>query len=131
MSRRAYDIIINVLLFYFVSSILTGFLIRDNSLAVKLLLGLGFGVLMAFTPQILQFFKITVNNWSSLLLSLISGFLYFFVLRATGFAEFGATSIDFGLPGLMLQLNDFLSTLLFVSFVTAALSVLLKSINKG
>ncbi len=132
MPIKIYEVIINLLIFYFLESVVNGVTIREGNLIASIILGLIFGLLMASVLRMLQFFKISVNVWSSLLLSIIVSFVFFFILYTGvgGVAIFGPSTIDFGISGLVLVLPDALSTLLFLSLISAITSVGLKQLAK-
>lgn len=130
MNTRLYEVIINLLLFYFVTSVINGVTIREGNLLSTIIVGIVFGVLMAAVPQMLGFFKINVNTWASLLLSIMLSFIFLFILSTLGIALFTAATIDLGLPGLIITLNDGISSLLFLSVLIALFSVGLKQLGK-
>ncbi|MBL8015094.1 MAG: hypothetical protein JNK26_02820 [Candidatus Doudnabacteria bacterium] len=130
MNTRIYEVIINLLLFYFVTSVINGVTIREGNLLSTIIVGIVFGVLMAAVPQMLGFFKINVNTWASLLLSIMLSFIFLFILSTLGIAVFAAAVIDLGLPGLVIAINDAISSLLFLSVLIALLSVGLKQLGK-
>lgn len=130
MNTRIYEVIINLLLFYFLTSVVNGVAVREGNLLSTILVGVVFGVLMATVPNILQFFKITVNVWSSILIAVVLSFIFMFVLSTLGIAVFSAATIDLGIPGLVITLNDPITSLLFLSVLSAVLSVGLKQLGK-
>lgn len=130
MNTRIYEVIINLLLFYFLTSVVNGVAVREGNLLSTILVGVVFGVLMAAVPNILQFFKITVNVWSSILIAVVLSFIFMFVLSTLGIAVFSAATIDLGIPGLVITLNDPITSLLFLSVLSAVLSVGLKQLGK-
>ena len=104
---------------------------NGDSLALDVLIGLVFGAIMAYTPEVLAFFKISVNAWSSLLISIVLSFIFFFVASSLlGVIAFGATDTNLGFADVVLQLPDALSTLIFVSLISALGSVSLKQLSK-
>ncbi|MCA9379473.1 hypothetical protein KC640_03525 [Candidatus Dojkabacteria bacterium] len=131
MPKKIYAALTNMLLFYFILGLVSGMSVNGDSLALDVLIGLVFGAIMAYTPEVLAFFKISVNAWSSLLISIVLSFIFFFVASSLlGVIAFGATDTNLGFADVVLQLPDALSTLIFVSLISALGSVSLKQLSK-
>jgi hypothetical protein len=133
MLKKAYIVIVNALLFFFIVSIVNGVVINAGNVWTKTVIGVLFGLLMLIVPNLLQFFKISVNMWSRLLLSIVLAFVFFFVLYSGigGLASFGPTLIDVGLGGALIKIADGLGTLVFVTLVTALGSVGIHRLSQG
>lgn len=133
MSKRLYEVIVNMLLFFFILTAVTGVEIQGGNLAARLIIGLIFGVLMAYAGVILQFFKINVNTWSILLVSVILAFLFFFALSTGlgGIVKFGGGKLDLGIAGMVVAIADKISMLIFLAVVSALASVGLKKLGKN
>lgn len=132
MYKKVYYVIVNMLLLYFILGLVNGISVNGGNLAMNVMIGLVFGLLMAYTPEILKFFKISVNTWSSLLISIVVSFIFFFVTSSLlHLVAFGATSTNLGFADMVLKLPDALSTLIFVSLVSALGSVGLKQLGKS
>ena len=118
--RKAYMVIVNALLFYFVVAIVNGVKIRGGLLIDVIVASLIFGILMASITWILKFFKITVNLPSKLLMSIVLSFVFFFLIYngILGIGSIGASVVDFGLGGASALKFDAVGTLIFVSIVS-------------
>lgn len=125
--KRSYITLRNALLFFFVINVFSGIDIKGGNLAANISTALIFGILMTLIPFMLGFFRINVNLGSRFLLSAVVNFIVFLLIY-TGLWEIGSIGgsvIDLGLwPGTIIRLDP-MGTLLGVSVVLAAGSVLL------
>jgi hypothetical protein len=118
--RNLYIIIINALLFFFVVKVVNGVIIRDGILAAVIIAALIFGALMLSVPAILKFFKMNVNIWSKILLSIVLSFIFFFMVYngVLGIGSIGRSEISLGLGIGSALVLDSITTLIFVSVVS-------------
>ncbi len=133
MLKKAYIVIVNALLFFFLVSVVNGVQINSGNVWTKSLIGALFGILMLLVPNLLQFFKISVNMWSRLLLSIVMSFIFFFFLYSGigQISSFGPTVIDLGIGGALITIADGLGTLVFVSVLSALASVGINRLSQG
>ena len=128
--KNIYILIRNFLLFYFLEEIFNGISISQGLLG-KLFIAFIFGFVMMIVPNMLTFFKISVNAGSMFLMSLVLAFLFFFLLSngLFGVARITSSSINLGLDGSPSLNLDQTGTLMLVSIVSALLSVWLDKIS--
>lgn len=132
--KKAYVVIVNALLFYYLVSIFNGVAIKGNSIISVTLVGIVFGLVMMSVPSILQFFKITNTTGAKLLLSLVLSFIFFFILHSGvgNIASIGKTTINLDLTKKAeIVLNSALQTLVIVSILSAFASVGLQKLSQG
>jgi hypothetical protein len=99
----------------------------------KLLVGLLFGLLMAFLPSILKFFKLPVNAGSLMLIGVVAAFIFYFVgfylidlfsVSSTAVVETGIKDLDF-------KMEDRTVAFVVLSVVSATFSMILETISNN
>lgn len=132
--RNLYIVFRNVLVFCFVIVVFgASNILKDNSVASILGVGIVFGVSMMLVPNILKFFKLPVNNGSHFLMSIIISFLFFFIgLYIFNFLKIpSGGSIDFGISFIPpLKLQDRTVALVILSLFTTITSSLLDYLGR-
>ena len=126
--KRIFVILLNLLVFFFVMNIFTptiqvqgisGFTQTINSIVV----GLIYGICMMMVPNILKFFKLSVQTSSMYLMSIFVSFLFFFISRYFfNLINLGTGNITI-IPGIIISLPDQTVTIVFLSIITAIFSV--------
>ncbi len=130
--KKVFTVVINALLFFFIVGVVSGVTIYNGTLISVIIAALIFGLLMLAVIFILKFFKINVNFWSKLLLSVVLAFVFFFMIYngILGIGSISSSVVDFGLGITVLRL-DALGTLIFVSLVSGAASAGLDWLSKA
>lgn len=126
-------IIQNILVFFFIWAIFRKSVLIGGGLFVdELGAAVIFGVITAFTPNILKFFKLPVNGGSTFLITLILTFLYLF-LQFSVFNVINLTrqSINLGIDFIgEIPLDDKTYALVILSIMLSVLSVLMDFLRK-
>lgn len=78
--KELYLILRNSAVFFLITTLFGNSILLPTDLIYKLMLALGFGVMIFAIPFTLKFFKIPVNNASELLLGGIFCFVYFLIV---------------------------------------------------
>ncbi len=132
MLARVYKISVNALLFYFVVDVIDGVSVSGDNLSLKVLVSLLFGFLMWAVIPILEFFKITINTWSMLLMGMVLSFGFLLVLYSgiLGIGAIGPSRIDLGIINGSIIMLDTMGTLVFSAVITGASSVVMDQLQK-
>lgn len=123
MSKNAYIVAINALLFFFIINAVNGVVIRTNSLLDKVFASLLFGLIILAVPFLLGFFKVTINFWSKFLLTTVICFAFFFLIyqKVIGIGSIVGSTINLGF-GLNPIVLDDVGTLIVAAVLSALLS---------
>jgi len=118
--RNLYIVIVNALLFFFIVKVVNGVHISDGILAAVIIAALIFGGLMLSVPALLKFFKMNVNVWSKLLLSIVLSFIFFFMIYngVLGIGSISRSEISLGLGIGSALVLDSITTLIFASLAS-------------
>lgn len=133
MAPKVYKTILNILIFFFVWSIFRKAMIIGGGVFIdEFSAALIFGILTAFTPNVLKFFKLPVNGGSTLLITLILTFLYLFLqISVLNFMNLTGQSINLGIDLIgSIELQDKTYALVVLSVTLSALSVLMDYLKK-
>ncbi|CAG1022574.1 hypothetical protein DOJK_01760 [Patescibacteria group bacterium] len=131
--KKIYLIVQNILVFFFVWAIFRKTLIIGGSLFVdEFMVALLYGLLIAFTPNLLKFFKLPVNFGSLFLITLIISFLYFFVeISVLNIINLTGQNLNLGLDFVgTIVLEDKTYALVLLSVITSLLSVSMELLKK-
>ena len=123
----------NVLIFFFVWAIFRKTVIIGGGIFIdELSVALVFGLIAAFTNNVLKFFKLSVNLGSTFLITLILTFLYLF-LQMSVFNVINLTGqgINLGIELLgEIQIQDKTYALVLLTILLSSLSVLMEYLKK-
>lgn len=126
-------IVQNILVFFFVWAIFRkSVLIGGGQFVDELGAAIVFGIITAFTPNILKFFKLPVNGGSTFLITLILTFLYLF-LQFSVFNVINLTrqSLNLGIDIIgEISLDDKTYALVILSILLSVLSVIMDFLRK-
>jgi hypothetical protein len=123
---KVYRIVLNILIFFFVWAIFEkSILIGGGQFVDKLGAALVFGLITAFVPNILKFFKLPVNTGSTFLITLILTFLYLFIqLSVFNTMNLTGQSVNLGIDLIgQIQIQDKTNALVLLSLLLSSLSV--------
>lgn len=132
MGHKAYVVLRNALLFFFIVTAIDGIIIAGGTLAEKIIVALVYGLLIMFIPFLLGFFKITKNFWSQMLMAVIISFIFFFLMYngAFGIGSIRGGVTDIGIANMVLRL-DAIGTLIVASLSSALASIGLDSLSRS
>ncbi len=123
----------NILIFFFVWAIFRKTVIIGGGIFIdELSVALVFGLIAAFTNNVLKFFKLSVNLGSTFLITLILTFLYLF-LQMSVFNVINLTGqgINLGIELLgEIQIQDKTYALVLLTILLSSLSVLMEYLKK-
>jgi len=123
----------NLLIFFFVWAIFRKTVIIGGGIFIdELSVALVFGLIAAFTNNVLKFFKLSVNLGSTFLITLILTFLYLF-LQMSVFNVINLTGqgINLGIELLgEIQIQDKTYALVLLTILLSSLSVLMEYLKK-
>lgn len=130
--KEVYVTLRNMLLFFFIVAVFSGtIIVRNNTVADKVIVGLVFGLVMAFLPMILKFFKLPVNTGSLLLVGIVFSFLFYFLgLYVIEFISITGGRVDVGISDLDFTFEDKTVALVVLSVTSAFLSIVLETLGK-
>lgn len=127
--KRLNDVLINTLIFFFVVTLLEGAVRLNTSsgIADKLLVGILYGVIVAFTRNVIKFFKFPLTDAviAAFTIGLSLGFsvISFYVLRLL---IFSASSINLGIDSIQpIVFSDGTISLLVFSIISGILTFIL------
>lgn len=123
----------SILIFFFVWAIFRKSMIIGGGLFVdEFAVALIFGIICAFTPNFLKFFKLPVNTGSTFLITVILTFLYlFFQFSVFNVINLTGQSINLGFDFLgELVIQDKTYALVSMSLMLSLLSVLMDFLRK-
>jgi hypothetical protein len=133
--KRSFSILLNLLVFFFILGIFgSAFSITGGDTVVnRLMLGIVFAVLMSLAPNVLKFFKIDVNGWSLLIISILLAFIFFFIsLYVLGLISVQASTINIGLTFMQpIHLQDRTIAMVFLSVSSSIISVVMDTLSKS
>jgi len=123
----------NVLIFFFVWAIVRKSIIVGGGLFIdELGAAIIFGLIAAFTNNVLKFFKLPVNLGSTLLITIILTFLYLFI-QISIFSVMNLTGqgINLGIDLIgEIQIQDKTYALVLLTMLLSSLSVLMEYLKK-
>ncbi len=129
--KKLNDILVNTLIFFFVVTLLEGAVRLNTSsgLLDRILVGLIYGITVAFGRNIIKFFKLPVTNVlifvATFGLSLLFSLVCAYVLRLLVFTD---ASINLGLSSIQpIEFADPTISLLVFSIITSVLTFILVS----
>lgn len=130
--KEVYVTLRNMLLFFFIVAVFSGtIIVRNNTVADKVIVGLVFGLVMAFLPMMLKFFKLPVNTGSLLLVGIVFSFLFYFLgLYVIEFISITGGRVDVGISDLDFTFEDKTVALVVLSVTSAVLSIVLETLGK-
>jgi hypothetical protein len=127
--KRLNDVLINTLIFFFVVTLLEGAVRLNTSSGVadKLLVGILYGVIVAFTRNVIKFLKFPLTDATvatfTIALSLGFSLLSFYILRLL---VFSASSINLGVDSIPpIVFSDGTISLLVFSIISGILTFIL------
>lgn len=127
--KRLNDILINVLIFFFVVTLLEGAVRLNTSsgIADKLLVGVLYGVIVAFTRNVIKFLKFPLTDAmiaiTTIILSLGFSLVSSYVLRLM---VFNTSSINLGIDSIApINFSDGTISLLVFSIIAGVLTFIL------
>ncbi len=127
--KRLNDILINVLIFFFVVTLLEGAVRLNTSsgIADKLLVGVLYGVIVAFTRNVIKFLKFPLTDAmiaiTTIILSLGFSLVSSYVLRLM---VFNTSSINLGIESIApINFSDGTISLLVFSIIAGVLTFIL------
>ncbi len=130
-----YEWFIGFIVFYFIAYIFGGvlqFTAPMNNFDGVFVAAFIFGLVVAFLPSILGFFKIKENNGALLLGGLVVNFIYYFlgyyVLNLFSLADSG--KVGFFHSALTITIGDKVLGLILISLVSSAIIVALQALSK-
>lgn len=131
--KKVYRAILNILIFFFVWSIFRKTMLIGGGLFIdEFGVALIFGIITAFTPNVLKFFKLPVNGGSTFLITLILTFIYlFFQISVFNVIILTGQSINLGIDLVgSIVLEDKTYALVLISVLLSVISTLLDFLKK-
>jgi uncharacterized membrane protein YvlD (DUF360 family) len=133
--KGIYEWLIGFIVFYFIAYIFGGilrFAPPSNNFDGVFIAAFIFGLVVAFLPAILGFFKIKESNGALLLGGLVVNFIFYFlgyyVLNLFSLADEGR--VGFFHSALTVTIGDKVLGLILISLVSSAIIVALQSLSK-
>jgi len=123
----------NIFIFFFVWAIFRKSVLIGGGLFIdELGVALIFGLITAFTPNILKFFKLPVNLGSTFLITLIFTFLYLFLqISVFNLINLTGQNINIGVDLIgEIELDDKTYALVILSILLSSFSVLMDFLRK-
>ncbi|RMD76783.1 hypothetical protein D6810_02965 [Candidatus Dojkabacteria bacterium] len=126
--RKFFIVILNMLIFFFLADVLNPTLVVKRVLGYEsvlnsVIVGVLYGVFMMLVPNLVKFFKLSLNNGSFYLFSILMAFLFFFLVKYfLGMVLIKGGVINI-LPGLSILVPDETFAIVFVSLISALMSV--------
>lgn len=130
---KFYKTIQNILIFFFIWALFRrAMIIGGGAFIDEFSAALAFGLITAFTPNILKFFKLPVNIGSTLLITLIVTFLYLFIqISILNYINLTGQSINFGIELIgPINLEDKTYALVLLSILLSLMSVTMDYLKK-
>lgn len=127
-----YATIRNMLLFFFIAVLFSGIMfVGDAEFLDYLWIGLLFGALLAFAPNILVFMKVRENIGILFLISVVLTFIFFFLgSYVFEILELTAGRVSLSAETNLLTVEDKTFGLIIVSLFSAVLNVILELLEK-
>jgi len=122
-----------MLLFFFIIAMFTNVRVQEGTFLDKALVGILFGIFMALVPSILKFFKLPVNGGSLFIMGLVMSFVFYFVsIYFFDLLDVSRSVFNLGISFIPeINLEDRTVAMVFLSFVSAIMSIGLEMLSKN